>query len=234
MISVIIPTLNCEESLAYGLASLVPAAADGVVREVIIVDGGSSDGTETIADAAGCEWVTASAGRGKRLAMGAEMSSRGSWLMFLPAGTVLESGWHHEVSALIERLERSGAANHSAAVFRLKLDAFGWCARLKEVLAMVRSRVLGMPYANQGLLISRKFYASLGGHRALPEMEDLDLVHRIGRSHIVFLRAAAISSGREDRAESGMAFRRAFARLCVTMLRLPPKAVLRLHGEVRQ
>ena len=56
MISVIIPTFNSEIALAQTLAALVSAAADGVVREVIVVDAGSSDHTHKVADAAGCEW----------------------------------------------------------------------------------------------------------------------------------------------------------------------------------
>ncbi|ADZ71777.1 glycosyltransferase [Polymorphum gilvum] len=230
MISVIIPTLNCEDSLAHALAALVPAAAEGIVREVIVVDGGSTDATARVADAAGCDWLPVSGDRGKRMAAGAEQAKRGPWLMFLAADTVLETGWHHEVAAFIERAERAGQGDRSAAAFRLKLDAFGWGARLSELTAMLRSQALAMPYGNQGLLISRRFYKELGGHKPLPEMEDIDLVRRIGRSRLVFLRASAICSGRPEEPSMVTAFRRALARFCVAMLRLPPRVVLRLHG----
>ncbi|MBD1547571.1 glycosyltransferase [Roseibium aggregatum] len=230
MISVIIPTLNSEIVLAHTLAALVPAAAEGVVREVIVVDGGSSDNTHVIADAAGCDWCTEKGPRSKLLEAGAKRAQRGDWLLFLSADTVLEPGWFHEVQAFVERAERSGSADRTAAAFKLKFEAFGMGARLSEVLASLRSQLLGMPYGNQGLIISRRFYARLGGYRPLPEMEDLDLVKRIGRRRLVCLRAAAISSGRLDEPGFLSSMRRSIARFCVGTLRVPPKLVLRIHG----
>ena len=64
MITVIIPTLNAEATLAPTLAALVPAAVDGLVREVIVVDGGSSDRTTEIVDNAGANLVQGGAGTG--------------------------------------------------------------------------------------------------------------------------------------------------------------------------
>ena len=62
MLSVVIPTENSEEGLARTLASLVPAAAEGIVREVVVVDAGSTDGTRVVADAAGCSLAEGSGG----------------------------------------------------------------------------------------------------------------------------------------------------------------------------
>ncbi|WP_289032577.1 glycosyltransferase [uncultured Roseibium sp.] len=234
MISVIVPTLNSEADLAHCLAALVPAAAEGVVREVIVVDGGSSDNTERVADAAGCDWREVKGPRSERLAAGAQVSRRGEWLLFLPADTVLEASWHHEVQNFIERAERAGSADKTAAAFKLRFEAFGMGARVSEFMAVVRSRFLGMPDGSQGLLISRRFYQSLGGYRPLREMEDLDLVKRIGGRRLVFLRSGAVCSGRgsepgqSDSLISG--FRKSVARFCVNTLRLPPKALLKLHG----
>ena len=67
MISVIIPTLNAQPGLAATLTALVPATVDGLVREVIVVDGGSTDRTAAIADEAGTHFVTRSGGRGYQL-----------------------------------------------------------------------------------------------------------------------------------------------------------------------
>ncbi len=230
MISVIVPTMNSEADLPHTLSALVSAAAEGVVREVIVVDGGSSDHTERVADAAGCEWRQLSGARSERLAAGADASRRGDWLLFLPADTVLQSGWHHEVQSFIERSERAGSADRTAAAFKLRYEAFGVTARLAEGLAAVRTRLLGMPYGNQGLLISRRFYSQLGGYRPLRDLEDLDLVKRIGRSRLVFLRSAAFCSGRPEEPGFVGTLRKALARFCVGTLRLPPKLVLKLHG----
>jgi len=68
MISVIIPTLDVERELAATLTALVPASIEGVVREVIIVDGGSSDATLKIAYDAGARKLSCAKGRGSQLA----------------------------------------------------------------------------------------------------------------------------------------------------------------------
>lgn len=226
----IIPTLNSEAELAHALAALVPGAADGVVREVILVDGGSTDHTEQVSDAAGCVWLTMKGPRSARMAYGAENAQRGHWLLFLSPETVLEGGWHHEVQNFVERVERAGTASKSAAMFKMRLDSFGMRARLSEFFALLRAQFLSMPYGNQGLLITRQYYHELGGHRPLPELEDLDLVRRIGRSRLVFLRSGAVCSGNPDEPGLLASFRKSFARFLAGALRVPPKLLLRLHG----
>ncbi|MDX2203467.1 MAG: glycosyltransferase, partial [Hyphomicrobiaceae bacterium] len=104
MLSVIIPTLNAETTLGETLAALVPAVVEGVVKEVIVVDGGSSDGTERIADIAGATFLQAPRGRGSQLAAGAKRA-RFAWLLFLHADTVLQPGWEREAQTFMERIE---------------------------------------------------------------------------------------------------------------------------------
>ncbi|WP_186393154.1 MULTISPECIES: glycosyltransferase [unclassified Pannonibacter] len=228
MISVVLATHDNEAQLAHALTALVPGAADGLVREVLVVDGGSSDATHKVADAAGCEFEVLAKGEGARFAHGAALARKSPWLLFLTASTVLEHGWHQDVQTFIERVERSGQANRCAAAFRLKLDAFGFGARLSEFGAMLRSRMLAMPNADQGLLISRRFYEELGGHRDLAGMADFDLVRRIGRSRIRLLRSSAIAGMPGGEARTGL--RRSAARMAVAALRLPPALAARLHG----
>src|SRR5881392_1792042 len=95
MFSVIIATHDSERALVPTLAALVPGATAGVVREVIVADGGSGDETEQVADIAGCRFVSSDQPPGARLKAAAE-AARGEWLMFLRPGMVPGSSWVDE------------------------------------------------------------------------------------------------------------------------------------------
>jgi glycosyltransferase involved in cell wall biosynthesis len=188
MISVVIPTSNSARLLPRCFDSLIPGVVRGVVRDVVIADGGSSDETFAIADAAGAHFVSAGKTRGAQMAAGAE-AARGEWLLFLHPETALEPGWENEADSFLEQatLERP-----RAAVFRFAVDDFGGHARRTEAIVSVRSNVLGQPCGGQGLLIPKRFYQKLGGYRAAA-LEDIDLVRRIGRSRIVTMRSRAVN-----------------------------------------
>jgi len=164
----------------------------GVVREVIVADGGSSDETLMIADAAGAHIMHAAKSRSARMIAGAA-AARSDWLLFLYPDTALEPGWENEVEAFIARaipeLPR-------AAVFHFALEDFGGEARRAEAKAALRCWMLALPYGDQGLLIPRRLYTQLGGYRALANMEDADLVRRIGRRRLVHLCARAVNLSR--------------------------------------
>ncbi|SON54686.1 putative glucosyl-3-phosphoglycerate synthase [Hartmannibacter diazotrophicus] len=230
MLSVVIPTRNSEDSLALTLASLVPAAADGFVREVVIVDAGSKDQTEVVADVTGCTFLRGEEPLGVRLARGASEATRGNWLLFLRPGVILEAGWHREVASLIERLERSvGKGADQAIVFRFALDALGPGARLSEWAVAVARGITGVPHCAQGLLISREHYRRLGGHRPLPVMEDVDIFRRIGRSRWVTARAKASIVASAWPGEMQRGIRRSVSRT-LAALAIPPRFLVRLHG----
>lgn len=182
-LSVIIPTLNAAPSLAATLAALAG------VDDIVVTDGGSTDGTRELATALGARTVRATTGRGPQLIAGAR-AARGMWLLFLHADTILEAGWRDEVDAFI-----SDPANAKrAATFRFALDDGSRAARRLETLVALRVRLFGLPYGDQGQLIHRDFYQSLGGFRPWPLMEDVDLVHRIGRRRLTVLPSMARTS----------------------------------------
>jgi rSAM/selenodomain-associated transferase 2 len=229
MISVIIPTLNAERTLGPTLAALVPAVVKGLVQEAILVDGGSSDETYLIAEAAGTRLIVAPRGRGTQLDAGAA-EARGDWLLFLHADTVLEASWAEEAKGFIERVE-SGRRKQAAAFFRFALDDDGLMPRLVEKTVDLRCALLALPYGDQGLLISRHLYNLLGGFRPLPLMEDVDLVRRLKRRELVMLNSRAVTSGERYRREGYLA--RAMRNLgCVLLyyLRVPPRVLARLYG----
>jgi glycosyltransferase involved in cell wall biosynthesis len=194
MISVVIPTLNAERKLPRCFDSLIAAAVRGVVREVIVADGGSSDDTLLIADAAGARVVHAAKNRSACLQAGAA-AARGDWLLFLYPDTALETGWEAEVESFVAQ---AMPERPRAAIFRFALEDFGGEARRAEAKAALRGWLLALPYGDQGLLIPKRFYSRLGGYRALVRMEDADLVRRIGRRRLVHLRARAVNLARPE------------------------------------
>ena len=229
MISVVIPTLNAEASLGATLAALVPAAVDGLVREVIIADGGSGDRTGEIVDDAGATLVPCERGRGQQLGAGAR-HARFPWLLFLHADTVLAPGWEREASVFMKRVDLAEQPL-AAAAFRFALDDEGARPRVLERLVALRCAALRLPYGDQGLLISRRLYDEVGGYRPLGLMEDVDLVRRLGRRRTVMLRSYATTSADRFRRQ-GYLRRSARNLLCLTLysLRVPTHVIGRLYG----
>jgi rSAM/selenodomain-associated transferase 2 len=211
------------------LAALVPAVVDGLVQEAIIVDGGSSDATLAVAEAAGTRIVQAKRGRGSQLDAGAALA-RGDWFLFLHADTVLQPGWEDEAQSFTERVD-AGRRPPAAAAFRFALDDDGLMPRLLEGLVRLRCLALALPYGDQGLLISRRLYAELGGFRPLPLMEDVDLVRRLPRRQRVMLQSRAVTSAQKYRREGYLSrMLRNAACIALYYLRVPTRVLARLHG----
>ena len=177
MISVVIPTHNEAGHLPLTLAALVPAAMDGLVREVIVSDGGSTDGTLEAADEAGAKIVTSAKGRGQQLAAGCALA-KGPWLLILHADSRLAVGW--ETIALSHIRQQADRAGY----FKFQLDDPSFIARVWEMGVALRCRLLALPYGDQGLLISKALYEAAGGFEAVPLMEDVGLVRRLGRKRL--------------------------------------------------
>jgi glycosyltransferase involved in cell wall biosynthesis len=230
MVSVVIPALNAEATLPRTLTALVPAALDGFVREVVVVDGGSEDKTREIADHAGAEVLTAPPNRGAQLRAGAN-AARNQWLLFLNADTVLDAGWEREAAHFMERFDR-GISRHSAAAFRFALDDEGFAPRFLEGAMRLRGALVRAPYGEQGLLIARRQYDKVGGHRPLPSLEDADFVRRLGMRQVKLLSPRAINSAARYRREGY--FRHALdnqRQRLLHALHLAPRHGAALRGE---
>jgi hypothetical protein len=159
MISVIMPTLNNGPTLAPALAALIPAAVQGIVREVIIVDAGSTDQTLKIAD--GCGAITLDhAAPPSNQCLAAAQSAKFPWVLLLSPVVVLDVGWEREVDQFIHRVETQKITTQ-AAVFPLVLDTPEWNARLAERLIRLSATLSGRPHPNQGLLIQRAQFIAL-------------------------------------------------------------------------
>jgi glycosyltransferase involved in cell wall biosynthesis len=189
MLSVIIPTLNSERALVPTLAMLVAGAMSGIVREVTIADGGSSDGTLAVADVAGCTVLASSVPLAGRL-KSAAAAARSPWLMFLRAGTVLDATWLEETARFIEETELSDAPG-TAAVFRKSVSARAAYPVVIEALSLLKFGLFGRAHPDQGLLIGVRLYNKIGGHREAAADPEADLLARLGRRRILMLRSGA-------------------------------------------
>jgi rSAM/selenodomain-associated transferase 2 len=230
MISVIIPTLNAEKTLAATLEALVPAAVDGLVREVIIVDGGSRDRTRDVVDQAGADLIVSAPGRGRQLAAGAAMA-KSPWLLFLHADTCLAYDWDREAVGFMRAID-NGHRSPAAAAFRFKLDDQGFAPRTLEALVRLRCFVLRLPYGDQGLLISKALFSEVGGFKDIPIMEDVDLIRRLGRRRVAMLNCLATTSA--DRYKADGYFARALRnQMCLALYRvgLPVDRIVRLYSK---
>jgi rSAM/selenodomain-associated transferase 2 len=233
MISIVIPTYDAAEGLPATLSALVPAVVEGLVREVIVVDGGSRDATVRIVEEMGATLVTAPPGRGGQLAAGARRT-RMPWLLFLHADTVLAPGWEREAAEFMRRIEQRGIAPMAAA-FRFALDDIGFAPRWLEAMVRFRCHVLALPYGDQGLLIPRQLYETIGGYRGMPLMEDVDIVRRLGRRRLAVLRSCALTSARRYRCD-GYLRRVLRNQMCLAMyfLGVPAERVAQIYAARRE
>ena len=171
MFSIILATHDSERALVPTLAALVPGATAGIVREVIVTDGGSRDQTEQVADIAGCRFLASAEPRGSRLKAAAELA-RGDWLMFLAPGLVPGPSW---IDATIAFTDAAGDRPR-AGVFALDSG-----------LVQRALRLLGALPDGGSLMIRKSFYREYG-HRDAADPER-DLLRRIGRRRLVTLPA---------------------------------------------
>jgi glycosyltransferase involved in cell wall biosynthesis len=192
MLSVVIATQNAERILGQTLAALVGGAMAGIVSEVILADGGSSDGTALIAESVGCRIEVAAAPLGDRLKRAAARS-RTAWLLFLRPGLVLDSTWADEASRFIQSSELGGRADARAAAFRPPGEAESFAAMLGEGLTLILAAL--RPRPQQGLLISKSLYERLGGHRGEDADPETSFLRRLGRRRIVLLRSRNVLVG---------------------------------------
>lgn len=182
LLSVVIPALDEEGRVGDAVRSVRDDA------EVIVVDGGSCDGTRAAAETAGASVIASARGRGAQLAAGAR-AARGEWLVFLHADTRLEPGW---AGAL-----RDLPPSVVGGAFRFALDGSRGAYRWLEAGVALRCRLFRLPYGDQGLFARRSAYDRIGGFRPLPLMEDVDFVRRLGHAGpLAFLRIRAFTSPR--------------------------------------
>lgn len=185
MLSVIIPALNEATTLPATLAGLPPQ--DGR-WELILVDGGSHDGTVALAWGAGIRVLTADRGRARQMNAGAALA-RGDSLLFLHADTRLPP---QALPAVVRALER-----HHWGRFDLNIDGRPPLLRVIALFINLRSRLSGIATGDQAIFVRRECFERVGGFPDQPLMEDIELSKRLKRlSAPACLRLRACTSGR--------------------------------------
>lgn len=224
MISVVIPTFNAKQGLMRLLDCL---KACPYKYEVVVADGGSSDGTVSYAKSRGCRIVATPKGRGIQLKAGAASAS-GEWLMVLHADTVLSPEWPEVLTDFFNRPDTA----EKAAYFTFALDdPISQDARRIENMVAWRCETLDLPYGDQGLLLTRALYDVVGGYEAVPLMEDVGLVRRIGKERLVGLSAKAITSAQRYQ-KDGYFLRPLRNLFCLGLyyLGVSPQTIVRFYG----
>ncbi len=169
-LSIIIPALD-EAAIIAG--TVTRARATGAA-EIIVVDGGSKDGTAWNAAEAGARVIVSAPGRARQQNTGAAAAA-GDALLFLHADTALPDG-------TLARVERVlGDPGVALGAFRLGYDRDDWGTRFLVFGADLRVRYFRLPYGDQALFLRRETFRALDGFRDLPAMEDLCLVTRAKR-----------------------------------------------------
>lgn len=184
-VSVVVPALN--EAACIGGA--VRNALDGGAAEVIVVDGGSTDGTSRAAALAGAQVIEAPQGRAVQMNAGASAAT-GDALVFLHADTRLPAGF---ASRVREALAVGGT---SGGAFSFATDD-GPLAGFLSRIGRARNTIFGVPYGDQALFLRRRTFEDLGGYPSQPVMEDWELARRLQRlGELRLLPEFAVSSSR--------------------------------------
>ncbi len=171
MISVVIPTLNEAENLQPLLERLL---AETVVPEIIVVDGGSDDGTPQVGLSSGVHFIPSPAGRGVQLHAGAAAAS-GDVLLFLHADCRFPQGGLARIKRVLSANPECIGGNH-----RLIFDGTDSFSQwLDGFYAWIRSH--GVYYGDSGIFVRRAALEAVGGIRPIALMEDFDLVRRLER-----------------------------------------------------
>lgn len=183
-LSIIIPVRNEAERLPDLLASLRDVEA-----EIIVVDGGSRDGSAELARAAGVQVVPSPAGRARQMNTGAAQAG-GDLLLFLHADTTLPANADRLIRAAV-------ASDRSWGRFDVIIDGRPLMLRVVAALMNLRSRLNGIATGDQAIFVTRTAFEAVGGFPDQPLMEDIELSARLKRlSPPACLRPPVRTSGR--------------------------------------
>ncbi len=170
-VSIIVPVLDESAVIAATLGRLADLRRNGA--EVIVVDGGSSDGTCALAKPRCDRLLLSEPGRAMQMNRGAAVA-RGELLLFLHADTLLPSGAGEALRAFV-------ASDRVWGRFDVRLSGNRPLFRVIAAMMNLRSRLTGIATGDQGIFVRRATFEALGGFREQPLMEDVEICCRLRR-----------------------------------------------------
>ena len=186
LISVIIPALNEADTIT----STLSMHANKARVEIIVVDGGSNDGTPDLARSYGVKVLTSASSKARQMNAGAKIAT-GEILLFLHADTQLPK---HFAESIISAVYDNGAV---AGAFQLCIDSDAKGLRFIERVANWRSRHLQAPYGDQGIFVTKSLFHEIGGYADMTIMEDYEFIRRLRqKGQIVILNESVKTSPR--------------------------------------
>ena len=223
MISVIIPALNEAKILDQSLSRLTPQLKE---HELIIVDGGSTDGTPLIARKYG-QVISSKRGRARQSNAGAA-AARGDILLFLHADVWLDSG-------AIEGVETAISAGYVGGAFKQRIEGAHPLYRLIECAANFRAKRLQIFYGDGGIFIQRTQFDRIGGFHDIPIMEEVEFSRKLCRHGKVTLIEPRIHISARRWQKNGI-LRTTLTNWLITLLYLlhvPPTHLAKLYHHIR-
>jgi rSAM/selenodomain-associated transferase 2 len=185
-ISIVIPVLNEEKSIAETVAALMPLKP----HELIIVDGGSSDRTYEICNRLDVTVLSSPRGRGLQMNHGARQAT-GDVLLFLHADTRLPGSSIDDIRGALRNPQCVGGR------FDVQLDGVHWMLGVIGAMISMRSRMSRVATGDQGIFVRRGIFAELGGYPDIPLMEDVAFSRALKRrGAVACLRSRVITSAR--------------------------------------
>jgi len=170
-LTVIIPVLD-ETAVINNCISHLRSIDNGVLKEIIVVDGGSRASTLAVIDDTQAIRFASPPGRAVQMNRGAAMAA-GDFLLFLHADTLLPAA---AFNIIVETLEKY---RYKAGSFSLGIDHPSFKYRVVELFAAMRSRMTGVPFGDQGIFIRTDVFRDIGGYSNIPLMEDVELMRRL-------------------------------------------------------
>jgi rSAM/selenodomain-associated transferase 2 len=224
-VSVIIPTLNEEQSIRRTLEALTHAGGN---IEVIVIDGGSNDSTTEIARRCGASVTTSTRGRGIQMHNGARVA-QGRMLLFLHADTTVPLNAIEQITEVLARDSAAVGGN-----FDIHFDGDSRAARFMTWLYPKLEKI-GLCYGDSGIFVRASVYAEIGGFNPFPIFEDVDLVSRLKRrGRMVHLPVAVVTSSRRF---EGRSFALTFASWSIMQglywIGIPARLLNQLYDPIR-